>query len=78
MKSIKKVTLFDVILAFICAAVCGIVAFINKYRFDNDIITVMCIIAAAAWSIRAIYELVGFIRYNKEKKSINPGLEGQR
>ncbi len=73
MKSEKKVGLFDVILSFICAAVCGVVVFINKYRFDNDIITVMCIIAAAAWSIRAIYELIGFIRYNKEKSSINSG-----
>lgn len=78
MKSAKKVTLFDVILAFICAAVCGIVAFINKYRFDNDIITVICIIAVAAWSIRAVYELVGFIRYNKEKESLNSGFGVQR
>ncbi len=78
MKKQRKPVLFDVILSFICAAVCGIVIFINKYRFDNDIITVMCIIAAAAWSIRAIYELIGFIRYNKEKRSINSGYGVQR
>ncbi len=79
MKSEKKVGLFEVIGNFICAALCIAALFVKINRFEgNEIIAVMNIIVAAIWSFLAVYKLIGYIKYNKEKRSINSGFGVQR